>query len=182
MRTRTALLATSIPSSARVRRRNPSRDAMICMHACTWFLVLAHAVIRHRGLPSARFSVDEPKLCTHKTGGRLPKQRRCNSEQMAVLEASIGAHILLTDGRSRALPCAALRQWLHGRRDFQETVCALSQKSLANIYRAHITHRPFCLYPKAGRAVVCVCISSAVQNSNCPRLCVTRTLGHWATD
>ena len=97
------------------------------MHACTWFLVLAHAVIRHRGLPSARFSVDEPKLCTHKTGGRLPKQRRCKSEQMVVLEAGIGAHILLTDGRSRALPCAALRQWLHGRRDFQETVCALSQ-------------------------------------------------------
>ena len=110
-------------ASTRARRRKTFRDAMIC----TRFLVLAHAVIRHRGLPSARFSVDEPKLCTHKTGGRLPKQRRCNSEQMAVLEASIGAHILLTDGRSRALPCAALRQWLHGRRDFQETVCALSQ-------------------------------------------------------
>ena len=38
------------------------------MHACTRFLVLAHAVIRHRGLLSARCSVDEPKLCTHKTG------------------------------------------------------------------------------------------------------------------
>jgi hypothetical protein len=33
MRTCTALLATSIPSSARVRRRNPFRYAMICMHA-----------------------------------------------------------------------------------------------------------------------------------------------------
>ena len=66
----------------------------------------------------------KPVLC------RLPKQRRCNSEQMAALEARAsvrGAHILLTDGRSRALPCVALRQWLHGRRDFQETVCALSQ-------------------------------------------------------
>jgi len=97
------------------------------MHVCTRFLVLAHAVIRHRGLPSARFSVNEPKLRTHKTGGRLPKQRCCNSEQIVVLEAGIGAHILSTDGRSRALSCAALRQWLHGRRDFQEIVCALSQ-------------------------------------------------------
>ena len=97
------------------------------MHACTRFIVLAHAVISHQGMPSARFSVDEPKLCTHKTGGRLPKQRCCNSEQTVVLEAGIGAHILSTDGRSRALSCAALRQWLHGRRDFQEIVCALSQ-------------------------------------------------------
>jgi hypothetical protein len=29
---------------------------------------------------------------------------------VAALEAGIGAHILLTDGWSRALPCAALRQ------------------------------------------------------------------------
>jgi hypothetical protein len=89
-----------------------------------------------------------------KTGGRLPKQRRCNSEQMAVLEASIGAHILLTDGRSRVLPCAALRQWLHGRRDFQKAVCALSQCSSKHLPRPH--NPPALLFTYKGGSVVCV--------------------------
>jgi hypothetical protein len=68
------------------------------MHACTCtrFLVLAHAVIRHRGLPSARFSVDEPELCPTKLVAGC--QTRTNGGPRSWHRCAHFAH----DDRSRA--------------------------------------------------------------------------------